>query len=89
MGSHRPIVSLVDSPFLGERRFDGWRVALNEYRKFPYEIILPGHGLPGGVEIYDQMLDYGQSSVHRGKRDFTPKEIWMEFFRNILRNYSV
>ena len=45
-------------PFFGEQRFQTWRTALQEYRKFPYEIIFPGHGLPGGVEIYDQMLDY-------------------------------
>jgi glyoxylase-like metal-dependent hydrolase (beta-lactamase superfamily II) len=45
-------------PFFGERRFDSWRTALKEYSKLPYEIILPGHGVPGGVETYDQMLEY-------------------------------
>ena len=34
--------------FLGERAFDGWRAALRQYRELPYEIVLPGHGLPGG-----------------------------------------
>jgi glyoxylase-like metal-dependent hydrolase (beta-lactamase superfamily II) len=45
-------------PFFAERRFQTWRAALQEYRKLPYDLILPGHGLPGGMEIYDQMLDY-------------------------------
>lgn len=45
-------------PFFGERRFQTWRAAIEEYRKLPYEFVLPGHGKPGGVEIYDQMLDY-------------------------------
>jgi glyoxylase-like metal-dependent hydrolase (beta-lactamase superfamily II) len=45
-------------PFFGERRFDDWRTALKDYRKMPYDLILPGHGKPGGVEVYDQMRDY-------------------------------
>jgi glyoxylase-like metal-dependent hydrolase (beta-lactamase superfamily II) len=34
-------------PFLGERRFDGWRAALRAYQALPHEVVLPGHGLPG------------------------------------------
>ena len=45
-------------PFFGERRFTGWRAALQNYRRLPYDLILPGHGMPGGVEIYDQMREY-------------------------------
>lgn len=45
-------------PFFGERRFQTWREAIREYRKLPYEFVLPGHGKPCGVEIYEQMLDY-------------------------------
>ena len=45
-------------PFFGERRFQTWRAALREYRQLPYDLILPGHGLPGGRELYDQMLEY-------------------------------
>jgi glyoxylase-like metal-dependent hydrolase (beta-lactamase superfamily II) len=44
--------------FLGEKNFDGWIAALNEYRALPYGRILPGHGVPGGLELYDQMVDY-------------------------------
>jgi glyoxylase-like metal-dependent hydrolase (beta-lactamase superfamily II) len=44
--------------FLGERNFDGWRAALREHRELPYGVVLPGHGLAGGVKLYDQMRDY-------------------------------
>ena len=44
--------------FLGERDFDGWRAALREYRALPYDIVLPGHGRPGGKPLYDSMIEY-------------------------------
>jgi glyoxylase-like metal-dependent hydrolase (beta-lactamase superfamily II) len=44
--------------FLGERRLDGWREALRQYRDLPYHCVLPGHGLPGGKPLYDEMIDY-------------------------------
>jgi glyoxylase-like metal-dependent hydrolase (beta-lactamase superfamily II) len=44
--------------FLGERDFDGWRAALRAFRALPYVLVLPGHGFPGGPELYDRMLDY-------------------------------
>ena len=28
------------------------------YRALPFEIVLPGHGDPGGKDIYDEMLRY-------------------------------
>ena len=45
-------------PFLGERRFEGWRAALQQCRDLPYDIVLPGHGLPGNKALYDTMIDY-------------------------------
>ena len=45
-------------PFLGERQFEGWREALREYLVLPYDIVLPGHGLPGGKAVYLEMIDY-------------------------------
>jgi glyoxylase-like metal-dependent hydrolase (beta-lactamase superfamily II) len=45
-------------PFLGERRFDSWRAALRAYQALPYEVVLPGHGLPGGKALYEEMLRY-------------------------------
>jgi glyoxylase-like metal-dependent hydrolase (beta-lactamase superfamily II) len=45
-------------PFLGERRFDSWRAGLDSYRTLPFETVLPGHGQPGGREVYDEMLRY-------------------------------
>jgi glyoxylase-like metal-dependent hydrolase (beta-lactamase superfamily II) len=44
--------------FIGERAFDSWSVALKTYRALPYERILPGHGAPGGPELYDDMAHY-------------------------------
>jgi glyoxylase-like metal-dependent hydrolase (beta-lactamase superfamily II) len=44
--------------FLGERGFDGWRTALKEYRSLPYDAVLPGHGAPGGKDLYDRMIEY-------------------------------
>jgi glyoxylase-like metal-dependent hydrolase (beta-lactamase superfamily II) len=45
-------------PFLGERRFNSWREALRAYQALPYEIVLPGHGLPGGKALCEEMLRY-------------------------------
>ncbi len=53
-------------PFLGERSFDGWRMALREHRALPYARVLPGHGVPGGFELYDEMiayLDFAEASL--------------------------
>src|SRR5262249_3142085 len=44
--------------FLGERRFNSWRLALEQYRGLPYGIVLPGHGMPGGKSLYDEVIQY-------------------------------
>jgi glyoxylase-like metal-dependent hydrolase (beta-lactamase superfamily II) len=44
--------------FLGERRFVGWQAALKEYSSLSFGNVLPGHGIPGGPELYHQMVDY-------------------------------
>jgi glyoxylase-like metal-dependent hydrolase (beta-lactamase superfamily II) len=44
--------------FLGERDFDGWRAALRQYRDLPYGRVMPGHGVPGGKALYDEMIGY-------------------------------
>jgi glyoxylase-like metal-dependent hydrolase (beta-lactamase superfamily II) len=52
--------------FMGERDFDGWRSALVTYRELPYDLVLPGHGVPGGRELYDEMityLDFGKDAL--------------------------
>ncbi len=54
--------------FLGERDFDGWRAALKSYRDLPYDIVLPGHGLPGDKTLYDRMiayLDFAQAALEK------------------------
>lgn len=44
--------------FIGEQAFDTWAVALKTSRALPYERIFPGHGAPGGPELYDAMARY-------------------------------
>jgi glyoxylase-like metal-dependent hydrolase (beta-lactamase superfamily II) len=44
--------------FIGEQTFDSWDAALKTYRALPYERIFPGHGAPGGPELYDHMARY-------------------------------
>jgi glyoxylase-like metal-dependent hydrolase (beta-lactamase superfamily II) len=44
--------------FIGEQAFEGWVAALNRYRTLPYDRVLPGHGAPGGPELYDAMAHY-------------------------------
>jgi glyoxylase-like metal-dependent hydrolase (beta-lactamase superfamily II) len=44
--------------FIGEHAFDGWTAALDYCQKLPYDKILPGHGAPGGPELYEAMRTY-------------------------------
>jgi glyoxylase-like metal-dependent hydrolase (beta-lactamase superfamily II) len=44
--------------FIDEQAFDSWGAALNRYRALPYDRILPGHGAPGGAELYGAMAHY-------------------------------
>jgi glyoxylase-like metal-dependent hydrolase (beta-lactamase superfamily II) len=40
------------------QHLDDWAAAIERYKRLRYDIILPGHGAPGGTELYDQVLDY-------------------------------
>jgi glyoxylase-like metal-dependent hydrolase (beta-lactamase superfamily II) len=44
--------------FVAERAFDTWLERLRAYQAQSYTRLLPGHGSPGGPELYDSMLDY-------------------------------
>jgi len=44
--------------FIGEQAFDCWIGALKSHRALSYDRILPGHGPPGGPELYDAMAQY-------------------------------
>jgi glyoxylase-like metal-dependent hydrolase (beta-lactamase superfamily II) len=44
--------------FVGERAFDSWAAALRRTQALGYGAILPGHGLPGGAELYGAMQRY-------------------------------
>jgi glyoxylase-like metal-dependent hydrolase (beta-lactamase superfamily II) len=44
--------------FVGERAFDSWAAALGSAQALDYDAVLPGHGSPGGPELYDAMRRY-------------------------------
>jgi glyoxylase-like metal-dependent hydrolase (beta-lactamase superfamily II) len=44
--------------FVADGRFESWAAAIDEYRRLPYDTVLPGHGEPGGTELYDRVLEY-------------------------------
>ena len=44
--------------FISEWAFDTWSEGLGQYKAQVYENILPGHGAPGGKELYDRMQNY-------------------------------
>jgi glyoxylase-like metal-dependent hydrolase (beta-lactamase superfamily II) len=44
--------------FLGEKAFASWADALDKYQNLAYTRILPGHGAPGGPELFDAMRHY-------------------------------
>jgi len=44
--------------FIGERAFDGWAAALQRTQALDYDTLLPGHGSPGGPELYSAMSHY-------------------------------
>jgi glyoxylase-like metal-dependent hydrolase (beta-lactamase superfamily II) len=43
---------------VGEKAFDTWRAALGEKKSLAYDKVLPGHGVPGGEELYGRMQQY-------------------------------
>jgi glyoxylase-like metal-dependent hydrolase (beta-lactamase superfamily II) len=44
--------------FVGERAFDSWAAALRNTQALGYRAVLPGHGSPGGPDLYDAMRRY-------------------------------
>jgi glyoxylase-like metal-dependent hydrolase (beta-lactamase superfamily II) len=44
--------------FIGEYAFDAWDAAITALEARPYDIILPGHGLPGDRKIYEEDRTY-------------------------------
>ena len=43
---------------VGEKAFDTWDTALETRKELDYDKVLPGHGAPGGKELYAQMQHY-------------------------------
>jgi len=44
--------------FIGEHAFDSWAAALQSTQALDYDTLLPGHGSPGGPELYGAMQLY-------------------------------
>jgi glyoxylase-like metal-dependent hydrolase (beta-lactamase superfamily II) len=44
--------------FIGEHAFESWAAALQGTQALNYDTLLPGHGSPGGPELYGAMLHY-------------------------------
>lgn len=44
--------------FIAGRAFTTWAAAVRDYRQLPYDAVLPGHGEPGDLRLYDQVLEY-------------------------------
>jgi glyoxylase-like metal-dependent hydrolase (beta-lactamase superfamily II) len=44
--------------FVGEHAFESWATALQRTQALDYDTLLPGHGAPGGPELYGAMLQY-------------------------------
>jgi glyoxylase-like metal-dependent hydrolase (beta-lactamase superfamily II) len=43
---------------VGEKAFDTWHTGLEEGKALAYDKVLPGHGAPGGIELYEEMQRY-------------------------------
>jgi glyoxylase-like metal-dependent hydrolase (beta-lactamase superfamily II) len=43
---------------VGEKSFASWHSVLDGKKTLPYDKVLPGHGAPGGKELYDRMGRY-------------------------------
>jgi glyoxylase-like metal-dependent hydrolase (beta-lactamase superfamily II) len=44
--------------YLAEKHLAGWRTSVEELRSKGFSTVLPGHGAPGGPELYDYVLAY-------------------------------
>lgn len=69
--------------FVAEKNFDGWRDVINELKSLPYTIIIPGHGVPGGPELYDEViayLNFAEKAVEQAKSEAELKSILLGQF---------
>ena len=63
-----PFVDTNDGVSLGEKSFATWHEALDHYQTLPYARILPGHGAPGGKELFAQMRECMTAAKEEYKR---------------------
>ena len=50
---------------VGERAFDTWHAALEEKESLAYDMVLSGHGAPGGGELYGRMRSWASNGFPR------------------------
>jgi glyoxylase-like metal-dependent hydrolase (beta-lactamase superfamily II) len=71
--------------FVGELAFESWRNALAEFSRLGYGVLLPGHGAPGGPELWQAMalyLDTAEKTWRESVDADTFKEKMVELFPN-------
>jgi glyoxylase-like metal-dependent hydrolase (beta-lactamase superfamily II) len=61
--------------FVGERAFDSWAAALGSAQALDYDAVLPGHGLPGGPELYGAMQRYLSAAQEALEKSSTGAEL--------------
>lgn len=61
--------------FIGEHAFDSWAAALQSTQALDYDTLVPGHGSPGGPELYGAMLHYLDTARDALSRSDTGAEL--------------
>ncbi len=61
--------------FVGEKAFTSWADALGKYQNLSYAQILPGHGAPGGSELFDPMRHYLSVAQEALSQANTPSDL--------------
>ncbi|WP_316829697.1 MBL fold metallo-hydrolase [Pedobacter aquatilis] len=83
-------------PYLGDMAFDSWMQDLEHFKsQKKYVHIFPGHGKPGGTELYDLMLGYLAAArrIYQQSTTFTEfitaiKEARPDYYNDALLNLS-
>jgi len=61
--------------FIGEQAFDSWAAAITVIEALPYDVILPGHGLPGDRRLYEANRAYLATALTAFARAAGPEDL--------------
>ena len=61
--------------FLGQQEFDGWKAAIAKLENTSCTTIIPGHGEPGGRDIFDHSRQYLDAAVTAVAQAGTAEEL--------------